>query len=333
MTLAPIESVQDAIGLVDSLSGPLAPLLTTHNKSDDLFPDGIWFRGQTDHTWPLEPHAFRLRDNPTGFEDVEAALFHKFRMRQPELRDICRCQLDWLCLMQHYDLPTRLLDFTENVLVALYFAVCESAAEDTADGALFALSAYKLNEEVTQHASIAFADAYEAIARAQLATDPSVDWMIDRLRDHHPNVSRAIQTDAKKSDGHRTVLERRLSMPVAVEPNKLTSRLLVQESVLVLHGGTHATHVESPVPCPVLLEQINTQREAGDPVLLKFHIPASKKEIIRRKLSRIGIHHGFLFPEVEHQSKHVLRKRGLGMKTSQQSAPHLQNDPRRRGSF
>lgn len=47
--------------------------------------------------------------------------------------------LDRLVRMQHYSLPTRLLDITSNPLIALYFA-CKSALDEDGEVILFSMS-------------------------------------------------------------------------------------------------------------------------------------------------------------------------------------------------
>jgi hypothetical protein len=53
----------------------------------------------------------------------------------------------WLFLMQHYGLPTRLLDWTEAMLVAVFFAVQGKPRDgEECDGVLWALDAARLND-------------------------------------------------------------------------------------------------------------------------------------------------------------------------------------------
>ena len=62
-------------------------------------------------------------------------------LRVPETDDM----LGWLCVMQHYRAPTRLLEWRENLLVALYFAVSSDLSED---GEVWAMFPTPLNKSV-----------------------------------------------------------------------------------------------------------------------------------------------------------------------------------------
>lgn len=83
-----------------------------------------------------------------------------------------------LCLLQHYGIPTRMLDITENALVALYFAcVSKSKDERENDGEVIVFSDFR-DTKITPPIINAIADFYRL-----RGTYPSIDSFIELVRE------------------------------------------------------------------------------------------------------------------------------------------------------
>lgn len=118
------------------------------------FKDGrskVWYRGHSEYDYKLEPSIYRPPYEPKS----ESELMSQFKSRAiPYLDKIPSGKneyWEWLFLMQHYKIPTRLLDWTESALVALAFAVVfrtDKKRERNKQGAhVWCLDALKLNSK------------------------------------------------------------------------------------------------------------------------------------------------------------------------------------------
>jgi type I restriction enzyme M protein len=103
---------------------------------------GAWiFRGHSRSDYRLVPSVGRMNHTSRSRAKLESSLMAMFqRAALPYLDPTPRNQWEWLSLAQHHGLPTRLLDWTFNPMVALYFAVEDHPDHDAA---VFALNAEK----------------------------------------------------------------------------------------------------------------------------------------------------------------------------------------------
>lgn len=121
---------------------------TTMDKWNDiisfnqLFLTNFVFRGQCNSSWKLQSSLHRLVENclPAYIDKnipifYEQKMIREFQYKFP-LYDSTKHinkgnSIEWLTLMQHYGAPTRLIDFSRSIFIALYFALDGGAQNDS----------------------------------------------------------------------------------------------------------------------------------------------------------------------------------------------------------
>lgn len=170
----------------------------------------VIYRGHASHNWVLKPSIGRnYKGEWKEIVEIEEKSLSEFKKKSiPYIKHKPGSDIEWLALMQHHGLSTRLLDFTTNPLIALFFASEEILPRE--DGELIVATYNKTYEEYSNtklfHASASFAYHPPHI------TERIVGQQGCFILSSSPNLELAGKqiTRLKISKSHKSVLRREL---------------------------------------------------------------------------------------------------------------------------
>lgn len=269
-------------------------------EGEDADNQHFFFRGQANSEWDVIPGIFR--GNMLAFE---SELIHMAYLRNPsEFRNL-GTDFERLTKLQHYGLPTRLLDVTSNPMVALYFA-CQSHKEsringedekeysEPTDGAVFYQRAYCKGYDELEIVLISH------LAGLDLHGDMTLEHFLGELEEKGIYSSKSAENCRKMN--YRSLIES-LQNNYFVISNLNNERLIRQSGAFLVCGQYNITIDQSSIGNSVLQKANGGLRSEFDDMY--FRIPFDKKKEILEELDFYNINEGALFPELEHQMTYI----------------------------
>ncbi len=111
----------------------------------NVLPNHYAFRGQSNSIWSLQSTLERILGDKWSeklarqFEDYSLEVFKSKYHIYSATEHVPNSKFGWLSVMQHYGVPTRLIDFTTSPYIALYFALETYDPLSNNDLAIYAL--------------------------------------------------------------------------------------------------------------------------------------------------------------------------------------------------
>jgi hypothetical protein len=249
------------------------------------------YRGQRDAAWPIVAGIFRPEFKEL-LENERRAVRDLISVHPSEFASD-ETMFDKLVRMQHFGLPTRLLDVSQNALVALYFATDPGPADSSStDGKVIAFSIPQEREKYYD------SDSVSCIANLSNMTSEEKDEIYqlkESLIDLPENeqiiefnkigvIERLHQSiRSEKSYFQPVIKPLDLLQPYYVHPKMSNRRILAQSGAFIVYGLD---------PFKEIFFQYKIEQTS-------FLVPQEAKKTIQKALANLGISESTLFPELD----------------------------------
>jgi hypothetical protein len=256
----------------------------------------FFFRGQADTAWSLKPSFCRqleAADPKIKKKEALSIEFDSIRHFKARAHLYIAPQLiphendtgEWLTLMQHYRAPTRMLDWTTSLNVALYFAAADHWIE------IHEVKAGQRRSERRKYrpGALWFFD---------------MDGLLSHMEEkgHRPySKERYAQIFAKEESFVAFGLKEARPNIWAYCPDVPTDRMLAQKGIHTFSEQSMCDHAK--LIGKALWEYWEKQKSLKDGrdtlPLTKLVIPAKKKAVLREHLMNLDVHASTLFPGLD----------------------------------
>ena len=253
-----------------------------------------FYRGHSNANYHLNPSIYRplSKDDPTLYVKYEDRMFREILSRHPEEFKDCKTTVEKLAIMQHYELPTRLLDVTQNPLIALYFA-CHT--NPNKPGMIFS---FKVNSQMIKYVD---SDTVSVLANlAKMDRNFDVSETYDLMNSEQGIKLLHEIGEEKPYFAPRIKPEHLNNYIVCVKPKHNNARIIAQQGAFLLFGIQKKKSEGS---------YFWTKQGATDPKraiqLDHYCIPSKKKKAILEELDKMNINDSTVFPQIEKTAQYV----------------------------
>lgn len=258
----------------------------------DEFPPTA-FRGQSHYGWTSLPKIFR---NENDIYNSESLAVRDIVSLHPGEFESDKTMFDRLVRMQHFGLPTRLLDVTINPLVALWFASAPSLVSDEYHGSVQALlvpndrQRYYDSDRVSCMANIAnlTKNQKELLLEKAMSIKDINEFNETQIAD-----ILVFNVGMEKPHFRKLINPSDLLRPIYVKPKMSNKRIIAQSGAFMLYGASL-----NPGDLGNRLRQD------------RIWIHEEDKTTIRDDLAMLGIHERTLFPEIDKSAKFISESYG-----------------------